>query len=221
MDYKVNGWWIDELWSQHKLTHRVYIDYAAKVRVGFLNRQRQAQALIDREARTELEQKQADVAAALRPLQKAFRPDVLAQLVPWKNQYAQTLARYKFLVLWGATCCGKSSLARSLGKNPFVQTVQQAGSLDFRGYSSERNDIIVLDNVNDMKIVLHNRAVLQANNEIHTLAESKTGIYSYSVWLWRVPIVITVDDRAKWDPDDPWVKDNCFLLKLTGPTWIQ
>ena len=50
-DYKVCGWWLDELWSQHKLGHHVYIDYAASVRVGYLTRVRQANALIEREAK--------------------------------------------------------------------------------------------------------------------------------------------------------------------------
>ena len=92
-------------------------------------------------------------------------------------------------------------------------------ALDLREYSCEKHDIIVLDNINDQKFVLDNRAVLQANNDIHTLGESRTGIYSYSVWLWRVPIVLTVDDRAKWDSEDAWVKENCFEVRLTGPSW--
>ena len=51
------------------------------------------------------------------------------------------------------------------------------------------------------------RVLFQTNNDIHTLGESKTGIYSY-VWLWSVPIVFTVDLRATWDPDEIWMKAN-------------
>ena len=144
---------------------------------------------------------------------------MLAKLVPWKAQYGQNQGRYKFLVLWGASCTEKSSLERSIGKCPFVQTVQNADALDLREYSSEKHDVIVLDNLNDQQFVLDNRAVLQANNDIHTFAESKTGIYSYSVWLWRVPIIMTVDDRAKWNSEDRWVKENCCEVRLAGPSW--
>ena len=35
----------------------------------------------------------------------------------------------------------------------------------------------------------------QANNDIHTLDESKTGICSYDVWLYQVPIVVIVERR--------------------------
>ena len=27
-DYPVKGWWLDNLWSEHKLTHAVYLEYA-------------------------------------------------------------------------------------------------------------------------------------------------------------------------------------------------
>ena len=79
-DYEVQGWWLDKLWTQHKLSHSQYIEYAALVRLGFQNRQRQAQSLIDREARRSLEGQQAQVAEMLRPLRKPFRDHVLAQL---------------------------------------------------------------------------------------------------------------------------------------------
>ena len=42
--------------------------------------------------------------------------------------------------------------------------------------------------------------MFQANNDIHTLGDSKTGMYSYDVWLYQVPLVVTVDMNAKWDP---------------------
>ena len=71
----------------------------------------------------------------LAPMQREFRPDVLALLEPWKRQYDQVRPRYEFLVLRGASRTGKSTLARSLGGTPFVQTVQSALSPDLRGVS--------------------------------------------------------------------------------------
>ena len=69
---------------------------------------------------------------------------------------------------------------KSLGAAPFVQTVQQPESFNLHELNRERHDVIVLDNVHhDQKFVLDSRAALQANNDIHTLAESKTGIYFY------------------------------------------
>lgn len=161
------------------------------------------------------------VAAQLAPLRHAFRDAVRLQLEPWKAQYTQVLERYKFLVLRGASRTGKSTLARSLGGVPYVQTVQSAVSPDLRSYDSSVHSYIVFDNVNDMKFVLNYRALFQANNDIHTLGESKTGCYAYDVWLWKVPIVVTVDLSANWNLLEPWVRDNCFDIFLDGPCWVN
>lgn len=225
LDYPVKGCWLDDLWSQHKLDHQTYLDYAAKVRVGYVNRCRQVEAVMERERAKTLCQRRAEVALQLAPLRKAFKPSVLQQLRPWKQQYDTKSDRYMFLVLRGASRTGKSTLARGLGvamnigSTPFVQTVQSAITPDLRNYKPEVHDYIVFDNVNDMKFILDYRALFQANNDIHTLGDSKTGIYSYDIWLFKVPMVVTVDMSAKWDPMELWIKDNCFDVFLDGPSW--
>ena len=62
--------------------------------------------------------------------------------------------------------------------------------------------------------------MFQANN-IHTLGESKTGMYSYQVWLWRFPLVIAMHDSADWDSSEPWVSENMFEVTLSGPSWVE
>ena len=59
----------------------------------------------------------------------------------------------------------------------------------------------------------------QAKNDVHSLGDSRTGIYSYDVWLFRVPLVVTVDLSAEWDPQELWIQDNCFDVFLDGPSW--
>ena len=48
-----------------------------------------------------------------------------------------------------------------------------------------------------------------------------TGMYSYDVWLWQVPLVVTVHMSADWDPQELWDKDNCFEVLLQVPSWIE
>ena len=75
--------------------------------------------------------------------------------------------------------------------------MQSAIAPDLRGYKPDVHPYIVFDNVNDMKFVLDFRALFQANNDVHNLGESMTGMYAYELWLWRVPIVCTVDMRVR------------------------
>ena len=56
---------------------------------------------------------------------------------------------------------------------------------------------------------------------LHTLGESKTGMYSYSAWLWRVPIVVTIDMSATWGPLEPWIAANSVDAFLHGPSYIM
>ena len=93
---------------------------------------------------------------------------------------------------------------------------------DLKTYDPEFHPYLVFDNVNDMSFVLDYRVMFRANNDIHVLGESKTGMYAYDVHLWwRVPIVFTVDLSATWDPQDQWIKENCFDILLEGPCWVE
>ena len=130
VDYPVKGHWLDDLWAQHKLDHDKYIEYAAAARIGFLTRLKQAQALQEREREARFQEQQRIVADRLSRQQCEFNPDVLAALKPWMQQYGTELPRYKFLVIRGVSRAGKSTLAKSLGRRPFVQTVQSAVAPD-------------------------------------------------------------------------------------------
>ena len=49
--------------------------------------------------------------------------------------------------------------------------------------------------------------------------DSKTGIYAYQVWLYKMPIVVTADLSAYREPSEPWVKANWFDVFLPGPCY--
>ena len=86
--------------------------------------------------------------------------------------------------------------------------------------SPELHSYIIFDNVNDHQFVIDYRALFQANNDIHTLGKSKTGCYSYDVWLWKVRMVVTIDMTARWDGGEEWIKENCVEVMLDGPCWV-
>ncbi|CAL1169740.1 unnamed protein product [Cladocopium goreaui] len=224
-DYPVKGWWLDNLWTEHKLSHDVYLEYSYRVRIGFMGRQRQIDCVREHERKLAFQAQQRQVADALALLMRPFRPEVLSRLQPWVSQYQSVQLRYKFLVLRGGSQTGKSTLAKSLGhlfgwRRPFVQTVQSAEAPDLKAYSPEEHGYILFDNVNHMDFILNERALFQANNDLHTLGASRTGIYSYSVWLFRCPLVVTVDLSAVWEGSEPWLADNMFELFLDGPCYL-
>ena len=78
----------------------------------------------------------------------------------------------------------------------------------------------MFDNVNGDNFVLNFRAMIQANNDFHVLGTGATGMYSYRVWLWRVPIVLTVDTQAEWNSENPWIKENCYEVAFEEPCYM-
>ena len=56
--------------------------------------------------------------------------------------------------------------------------------------------------MNDVRFVLDYRALFQASIDVRSLGDSRTGSYTYDVWLYRIPLAATVDVSAKWAPQD-------------------
>jgi hypothetical protein len=137
----------------------------------------------------------------------------------WKQQYDNPNFRHKFLVLRGDSRSGKTTLAKSLFANPFVQSAQSATAPELREYDWTFHRCVIFDNVNTEEFVLNFRAMLKANNDEHILGSSATGIYSYRIWLWKVPIVLTVDLHAKWDSENSWIKENCVEVMFDAPVY--
>lgn len=195
------------------------------MRLGlFLGRLKQVESVRFHERLGEHQAQQIATEQRLQALKRPFRPEVLAALQPWAAQYSTEQLRYKFLVLRGGSRTGKSTLAKSLGSvygwgNPFIQTVQGASAPDLKEFEKGSHGYILFDNVNDMQFVLDHRALVQSNNSVHTLGQSQTGMYAYRVWLFKVPIVMTVDDSAVWNSDEPWIHENMFELILHGPCY--
>lgn len=198
-----------------------------KVRLGYVTRKRAVEAVQQQEAVAALRREQAEVLAALQPLQKPFLPEVVAQVKDWAQQYQVLDSRYKFLVLRAPSRAGKNTLAKSLHllmpelipKPLFVQTVQSAAAADLQQYNRQSHGFLLFDNCNSMDFVLSQRALFQANPDFHRLGQSQTNVFSYEVYLFRAPIVVTIDESAAWDDTEPWIRENQHLIALGGPCY--
>ena len=40
-----------------------------------------------------------------------------------------------------------------------------------------------------------------------------------TLWLWKVPVVLTVDTQAAWDSNNKWVKENCLEVTFAEPCY--
>ena len=102
-----------------------------------------------------------------------------------------------------------------------MQTVQSSPAPNLKAFDWTFHRMIVFDHVNNLDFMLNWRALMQANNDMRILGDSSTGMYAYHVWLWKVPIVLTVDTQAVWDSENSWVKENCFEVVFDEPCYTS
>ena len=103
---------------------------------------------------------------------------------------------------------------KSLYRNPFIVTVQGVTTLNLKGLTYGVHDALILDNINDLQLVLDYRAMLQSNVDMHRLGESQTGVFSYEVFLWALPTILTIDldvDVQTQIQQSEWLQANVLL----------
>ena len=136
-------------------------------------------------------------------------PEVVARVEGWATQYSVLDSRYKFLVLRAPSRAGKSTWAKCIHlvlpkyiqKPPFIQTVQGATAAELQHYDRDSHGFILFGNCNSLSFVLSRRALFLANPDCHRLGQSQTNIFSYQIYLFRVPIV-TIDESTDWDDEE-------------------
>lgn len=128
------------------------------------------------------------------------------------------------LVLYGPSCTGKSRLARSLygEMRTLVVDVQHAEHPDLRGFKRSAHAAVLLDEVASPAFIVANKKLLQAHVDGALLGQSATQLYTYDVWLWRVPLMLTTNnfDCSKLtDAEKNWVTTNCVDVCVSEKVW--
>jgi len=164
----------------------------------------------------------ADAEAARQRVSALQRPfKTYGVIETWQAQYTEDAHRCDMLCIVAPSKFGKSQLALSLGCNPYCHVVEDSPHPDLKNFDHTKHSHIVFDNVNNSDFVMRNRAKLQANLLMHTFAASGTNMYSYNRYLYRKPIVLTVDTSAKFDFEDGWIQANMRVLKLDAPSFLD
>ena len=215
--------WIKSLWKGHKLTHAMYMNLSVQYRDGHDRRKACVEAVIAAELSETYaaEKKAARELIAQRALPFKPMPDAIQR---WKQQYSEPLERYQMLVLHGPSCTGKSRLARSLfGVDcTLVVDVQHAQHPDLRGYRRQEHAAILLDEVSSPKFICDNKKVLQAHVDGAILGQSATQLYTYEVFLWKTPLMLTTNDfdySAYTESQKNWIETNAVAVLVDEPVW--
>ena len=219
-NYRVLGKWLDDLWTDGKISHNTYHDLALRVRVGFSGRKRDLDQVLAAEADRRVDEQIEAVGEELEQIKAPFLTFPAVQ--EWEDSFLHLDFRWKLLALVADSASGKSSFAESLFSMPFVITVEDAEHLDLRSFDRNRHDGIVLDNVNSWGQLLSWRAMLQARNAKTRGGQSATNLYAYTQYLFGVAIVVTVDldapDAHLANPThkerSKWLCKNCVFVRL-------
>ena len=103
----------------------------------------------------------------------------------------------------------------------FIVDCQNAAVPDLRGLSREEHSVLVLDEVPGVEFALGNKRLLMSHIDGAKLGQSATQMYSYAVWWWQRPIIMTSN---KWKStyakasteDQDWLSKNVLVQPLTN-----
>ncbi|CAE7541988.1 unnamed protein product [Symbiodinium natans] len=215
VDYEVQPHWLMGWWATGKLTNEQYKGYLRRCKRSYRTLLQNFESVVQAEKAAQLTEYREAVAQVLSLARLPFRcvddPFVanlsrLSRLVSaydqmrlfpnlqaFLDQFHWATDRYKIYALQGHSQAAKTSFVKSLFAKPFVVTIQGQDVLNLQAFEYGHHDALILDNLVDWSLILQYRALLQANVDLHRLGESATGIYAYSVFLWAVPICITLD----------------------------
>lgn len=223
-DYPIRDVWITNLYTGGKIdyqtarsaylntVHRVAYNLAALQMVHDFRRKRE---LIEKMNKTD----------AL--LRATFRPwKTIVMVVEWKQQYLVLKPRYKFLVLDGDSCHGKTWYALSLsGVGKTLYTDCTAGFPYLKDYDPVFHDAILMDEITP-QCAINIKKGMQASNELVTLGSSPTMCSAYTVHLHRCQIICcsnvwrTSLKKLK-KPDREWLIANSYYVNVKEALWVE
>lgn len=210
--YAVKTQWPLLLWQKGKLDR--LIECAAHY--GCLTPSLEAQYRLSITKRKQI-QKAVESQERTQRIKSRFKPDVPDVIKEWLATYADEQDRYKFFIIYGESWTGKTTLAKSLFKNPYIHE----DSICWKGYDDDKHDAIIFDDVADIyKYISRNHRLFQAGSCVATQT-SATNVHSLHVDVTQKPIMILCNER----PTDQWTLSNSYrhkaLHKYSHPLEIE
>ena len=225
-DFLVQGQWVLNLLQARKIS----LPYARELVLQSCHNVQRHVKELDMLAR---EHEKERVAAARRvaecglAMQRKRWRSVRA-VVDWHEQYKSEAFRYKFLVLDGPSKLGKTQFAKS-----FVESSDQLLELncaagqepDLRGFRYGQHEVVLFDEIR-ARIVAQQRKLFQACAAEVQLGCSATNCHSYTVFLFRVKLVLCSNSWAGsmeelCEEDQAWLRENMVYVAVQEPLWCE
>ena len=231
-DFAVEQKWVIALWQRRKVGHE-----AAKAEIiqarGHTNSYLQEVCRVERleeELRTKAEQEEHRKMLALRSL--PFR--VIAVVDLWKRQYSADPnvgligkePRFKFLVLHGPSCFGKTQYAKSLwgDEKTLLVQCQQVVAPDIRNFTRSVHKCIIFDECRS-KTVVQNKALFQANSDGVLLGQSACNEHAYWKYLYGIALVVCCNDWMEGikpgSEEEHWLVANAIVYDVQTKLWME
>ena len=228
-DFQVRPDWLASLAACGKLKYR---DARQLVNRCISGSQRVIRDLDGCQEQLEADLIAEDMAMVRRHCQVADKPwRQIPVVLEWSRQYELVQSRYRFLVLEGASCMGKTKFARSLlrpGHAPdqILEVTCTAGQEpNIRSFDYSWHKLIIYDEISPATVA-GSRRIFQAAEGWVDVSCSATNMWSKKKCVWRVPMICCTNlwssllsTLPKADAD--WVIANQMYVHVDAPLWVQ
>ena len=173
----------------------------------------------------QLEDEMKHVQDMLRKSQAPFRdhPEITKVLRQFEMSTYGRMARFRTLVLVGATQQGKTAKGMSLRGWARMLKVSCANCGEgvlpsLAGFNWHQHDAILIDEAR-IDQVLKNRELFQSNEHLQTLGQSICNPFAYSVYVYHKAMTsccnnFDVEDEKFSEPDREWLVENTIMVEL-------
>ena len=222
--------WIMGLWQLRKLSHSSAKSeiLQARGRVGVLLKEITTVETMEEALQIELEKKRVD--ESLKAHMKPFWDIPLVKT--WAEQYVKggpnvlygVKARFKFLVLNGPSCYGKTQYAKSIygAAATLLVPCQNVQAPCLKEYRRGFHKCIVFDECNSLTVV-QNKMLFQSNNDGVLLGQSQCNEFAYWKYLYCTPLIVCCNNWMagieEGSSEAQWLQTNAMVLEVTTPLW--
>ena len=222
--------WIMALWTLRKLSHTNAKSEILQARGRVAHSLKEISTVETMEEALEIEAEKKQVHESLKSHMRPFWEIPL--VAEWADQYKRDVpnamygvkARFKFLVLNGPSCYGKTQFAKSIFgvDNSLLVPCENISSPCLKDFRRGVHKCIVFDECSS-SIVVQNKMLFQANSDGVLLGQSQCNEYAYWKYLYCTPMIVCCNDWMKGieasSPDGNWLFTNSMFLEITHPLW--